>query len=456
VRLGLVTLAAAVALGAAAPAHASSPLPWCGTTSASADRLPDATQAYSIHAAYVRATGAPDRFGEWAPRIVGDVAAMDAWWRSQDPARAPRFDTFPVPGCATAFGTLDITNVELSLPVEDIGSAFNSIRRLLASNAGFSQEEKIYLVYYDGPTGQDAGEQICGQGAVRGLFGFPGLAVVYVDSCNAENSDVLRPVVAVHELVHAMGAVNDGSPNACEAGHVCDFPNDLMTASLSGRELETHVLDVGRDDYYGHGGRWTDVQDSLFLEPLDSPDRTPPSVPGALRAGDDRSGMARLSWRASTDDVGPVSYRIYQSSRFLREVRSTSVLVLGDDETTEYSVRAVDEVGRLSPVTSVRFREGVGMVNAAGRLVRDTVRPPAIARVAIRRGEKTVRLAWPAVRDAGGIRSYRVRSAGRTTVVRKPSVALALSRLRGAVTITAVDRAGNVGPATTIPLRRLR
>ena len=51
-----------------------------------------------------------------------------------------------------------------------------------------------------------------------------------------------------------------------------------MTASLSGNELETHVLDSGRDDYYGHAGTWPDVQDSLFLERLDSPDRSAPTV----------------------------------------------------------------------------------------------------------------------------------------------------------------------------------
>ena len=119
-------------------------------------------------------------------------------------------------------------------------------------------------------------------------------------------------------------------------------------------------------------------------------------------------------------------------------------------------MRAVDGVGRLSPVASVRFRDGVGMVNAAGRLVRDTVRPAAVARVAVRRTATAVVLSWPAVRDAGGIRSYRVRSAGRTFLVRKPAVAISLSRLRTAVTINPVDRAGNVGPATVVPLRRLR
>jgi len=457
VKLGVATVAAFVALGVAAPGHASTPIPWCGTDSSGVDRLPDATQAFAVHVAYVRAPGSPDRFAAWAPRIVGDVAAIDAWWRREDPTRALRFDLYPYPVCTSAFGTLDLTNVALPQELGGIRSAFQTLRLLLASEIGFREPEKAYLVYFDGPTGQSGDERVCGQGAPGGGFGLPGIAVVYLDSCGAESSDKLRPVVAVHELVHVLGAVDDAAPNACQDGHVCDVANDLLTASLSGNELETHVLDGNRDDYYGHPGGWLDVRRSLFLERLESPDRTAPGTPSLLRAGDDPSGLTRFSWRAAGDDVGPVAYRVYQDMRFIRQTGATSILLGSNaDGETQYSVRAVDGVGRLSPVVSARFRDGVGMVTATGRLVRDTVRPPAIPRVAIRRTAKTIVLSWPASRDAGGIRNYRVKSAGRTFFVRKPSVAISLSRLRTAVTINPVDRAGNVGPATVVPLRRLR
>lgn len=455
-KLGLAIVAAFAALVAAAPAHASTPMPWCGTSSG-ADRLPDGTAAYAIHVAYARPAGEPDRFGEWAPRIVGDAAAIDAWWRGEDAARAPRFDLFPVPGCASAFGTIDITNVVLPQGVDGIGGAFQTIRLLLASEVGFREPEKAYLVYYDGPTGQSGSDRVCGQGAPGGGSGLPGVAVVYLDSCGARTGDALRPVVAVHELMHVLGAVDDPAPHGCQDGHVCDARNDLMTASLSGEELETQVLDAGRDDYYGHAGSWLDVQDSFFLERLDSPDRTPPTGPAALRVGDDPTGVTRFSWRAATDDVGPVAYRVYQDGRFLRQVTGTSVLFSPTaGAISRFAVRSVDAVGRLSPAASVLFRDGVGMVDEQGRLVRDTVRPPAIARVAIRRSANTVTLSWPGVRDAGGVRGYRVRIGTRTLTVLKPAVALARSRLSGAVAIAAVDRAGNVGPTTVVPRSRLR
>ena len=160
---------------------------------------------------------APDRFLEFAPRFVGDATAFDAWWRGQDPTRTPRFDLFPAPGCASSFGALDISNVQLSRGVSSIGSAFQEIRRVMAE-IGFNETEKAYLVYYDGPTGQIGLDHVCGQGARSGGFDLPGLAVVYLDSCDADQGDSLRPVVAMHELVHVFGAVDGRRRNAARAG----------------------------------------------------------------------------------------------------------------------------------------------------------------------------------------------------------------------------------------------
>jgi hypothetical protein len=456
VKLGLATLAAFVALGAAAPAHASTPVPWCGTTSSAADRFPDVTSAYAVHVAYVRPPGAPDRFAELAPRIVGDTAAFDAWWRREDPTRTPRFDLFPFPGCASAFGTLDLSNIQLPRSAGGINGAFREIRLQLASEVGLNDSEKVYLVYYDGPTGQVGDQDVCGQGARPSGFDLPGLAVVYLDSCDADQGDALRPVIALHELVHVLGAVERSAPSSCRSGHVCDVGLDLMTAVLTGEELDLHVLDSGRNDYYGHAGTWGDVQDSTFLERLDSADRTPPTAPEALRIGDDRTGFVRVSWRASTDDVGPVAYRLYQEGRFVRQVATTSVLLPDTGTTGRFSVRAADSVGRLSTLAAARFRPGLGMIDEQGRLVLDTVRPPSIVRVAVKRLQTAVVLSWPGVRDGGGLRGYRIRIGARTLLVRKPTITIARASVSGAVSIAAIDRAGNTGPTVVVSRSRLR
>ena len=459
VKLGLTVPAAFVllgigALGAIAPAHASTPIPWCGTGSSAADRAPDATPAYLIHVLYARAPGAPDRFAELAPRIAGDTAAFDAWWRREDGTRTPRFDLFPAPACASAFGTLDISNVQLTQPTGGINSAFSQIRRQLTLD-GFNEAEKVYLVYFDGSTGQSGNSRVCGQGAPPSGFG-PGMAVVYLDSCFADQGDDLRPVTALHELIHVLGAVQRSAPTACQSGHVCDGPLDLMGAELSGEPLDAHVLDLGRNDYYGHSGSWTDVQDSTFLERLDSPDRTPPTTPTELVVADDPRSFVRVSWQPATDDVGPVVYRVYEDGEFLRQVTATSVLLPVNGTTTRYSVRAADQAGRLGMATAARFRPDLGMIDESGRLVRDTVRPPAIVRFTVRRLTKAIVLAWPTVRDGGGLSGYRVKVGARTLTVRKPTVRLARSQVVGPVSITAVDRAGNAGRPLVISRSRLR
>ena len=451
----LVGLAFAAALSPAAPAEASIPMAWCGIGSSAADRLPDATQGFAVHVAYVRPPGAADRLAEWAPRIVGDTAAIDAWWRSQDPTRSPRFDLYPF-ACGGPFGQLDISSVTLQQAAGQIDTAFTTIRFLLAEH-GFIQPEKTYLVYYDGPVQQQSPDfEVCGVGDTPS-GGLPGIAVVFLQACEGEEN-TFRPIVAVHELVHTLDAVSGAAPHHCSNGHVCDVANDLLNASLSGEALETQVLDAGRDDYYGHGGTWSDVQDSLFLERLDSPDRTAPTPPARLTATDGGApGVVRLSWAASTDDVGPVGYRIYQDDRFISSTTSTSaILGIAESDTSSYAVRAADSVGHLSQPLTIRFRLGLGLVDAQGRLVRDTVRPTPVGRVSIRRAAKTVRVTWLPARDPGGLRGYRVKLGVRTVTVTKPGVTLNRATLRTAVSLAAVDRAGNIGPATTVALRRLR
>ena len=197
----LVVLCLLGALWASPAADASTPIPWCGTDVVATDRQPDLNPGFDVHVIYAHAPGSPDRFLEWAPRIAGDVAAIDAWWRTQDAGRAPRFDLSAFP-CSSVFGAIDISRVSLTADVGPVAVAFENLRDTLSDS--FTVVEKAYLVYYDGNTGQSGLERTCGQGAEPGRS-IPGFAVVFLDSCSAESKDTLRPVVAVHELVHVLG-----------------------------------------------------------------------------------------------------------------------------------------------------------------------------------------------------------------------------------------------------------
>ena len=78
-----------------------------------------------------------------------------------------------------------------------------------------------------------------------------------------------------------------------------------------------------------------------------------------------------------------------------RRHRPRPVLGIAESNTSSYTIRASDSVGHLSAPLTIRFRLGLGVVDARGKLVRDTVRPPAVGRVSVRRAAKTVRLSWP-------------------------------------------------------------
>jgi hypothetical protein len=130
--------------------------------------------------------------------------------------------------------------------------------------AGLGSAFTKYVVYYDGPVSDD---EICGQGgSERGGFG---VAVVYARAC----AGVSYAVVVAHELVHALGAVATGAPNECTGendGHVCDDARDLMYPFVDETALESRLLDVGRDDYYGHTGSWANTRNSQWLVRLDA------------------------------------------------------------------------------------------------------------------------------------------------------------------------------------------
>jgi len=226
---------------------------------------------------------------------------------------------------------------------------------------------------------------------------------------------------------------------------------------LTETTLESRLLDVGRNDYYGHAGTWSDVADSRFLDRFDSPDRTAPSVPTAPTITSDRFGGVRFSWGPSSDDVGPVAYRVSRDGLFFDEVSGSSArfdALIGS--TSTYEVNAVDGVGRLSATVSLRFTAGLGIVDGTGRLLRDTVPPAPVTKVTVRKLAKRIVLTWAPARDSGGLLGYRVRVGSRLLATAKETLSLPRSHVTAPISIVAVDQAGNAGPATRVPLSRLR
>lgn len=255
-----VLVAAGAALWLAPGAFAAG---WCGTGESSTDR-PDTTTGQQIHAIVAIPSDGTDNFAADANRLQNDADSLTTWWTGQDATRAPRFDQAVFPG-----GTcLDISFVRLTVSTAQLQSANAAFTRVRAALAivSFQSPYKKYLVYYDGPPAE---ADICGTGAGDFSRG-PAYAVVWLQGC----PDIGGDAVSAHELIHALGALPLGAPHACpgDPGHPCDSPLDVLypTADPS-RTLQQEALDVGRDDYYGHSGTWDDIQDSLWLRHLDTP-----------------------------------------------------------------------------------------------------------------------------------------------------------------------------------------
>jgi List-Bact-rpt repeat protein len=253
---------------------------WCGTGQPTAvDRLPNVelSSARQVHVSYVIPADAADQFATLAPKIATDAEAMDTWWRGQDATRTIRFDLFAFPECAPTFGKLDIGFIRLprvsSLYVGDAG-----VDRLLndLGQLGALTNDKN-LVYWDGPNVFE--NTVCGttfsppNGATTG--GLAGIAFVWLKSlCGGDvGAAGLNAAVAVHELIHGLGAVPRGAPNECPPpndGHVCDSAGDIMFPSVTAStRIANELLDVNHDDYYAHASTTRfDVQDSLWLSHL--------------------------------------------------------------------------------------------------------------------------------------------------------------------------------------------
>ena len=241
-----------------APASASAT--WCGTPSP-ADLTPNALAGFPVHWIYAIPSDGQDRFATFAHTMQTDAEAIDAWWRREDPTRAPRNDLTQLQ-CGVQ---LDLSTMRIPLSgaqLAEAGGRFGSLFDALDA-VDFRSPFTKYVVYYDGPA---TNLDICGQGG-SDASGF-GLAVLYVQACAGVSSSA----VVAHELLHTFGAVPDGAPNNCPSpddGHTCDTTSDLMYPLIDDSPLEAKLLDPGRNDYYGHSAGFSDSQEAPWLVHLD-------------------------------------------------------------------------------------------------------------------------------------------------------------------------------------------
>jgi hypothetical protein len=238
---GLLTVLC-VALIAAGPAGAALPR-------SDVDRL-DEVRGAQIHFVYAVPADGEDRRLDEQGILENSVALFQGWLAGQTGGANLRVDTYQ--------GALDVSFRRLSQTDAAIAANGAYVRDAVErelNTAGFNRPDRIYAVYYDGSS-----TYACG-----GAFWPPALRgnaiVMYLRGTPNCNGNVLAAPGAparywefamLHDILHGLGIVGTCAPHHHLAGHVSDFVNDLMYAGASPWQLPP-TLDIGRDDYYGHG-----------------------------------------------------------------------------------------------------------------------------------------------------------------------------------------------------------
>jgi hypothetical protein len=252
---------------------------------ATSDRRDDVT-GLQIHPVYVLPPGAPDQALDTTGAIHDSLTRVNAWFKTQTDGRTLRLDT--------AGGRADVTFHRLTKPLPASSDSAVVLQHVVSElqEAGLDHPQKVLLILL----GQNLETDWTGVGGnltalvqvvPEGTWPAPGATF-----------DGLDKIVA-HELLHALGAVPDGAPNRHAGYHAGDDAHDVMTARPD--RAAPWTLDVGRNDYYGHGR--TDLHDlarSFYWDPVPASAALWAGQPLTLSAG---ANATRLPLQAISTDA---------------------------------------------------------------------------------------------------------------------------------------------------------
>ncbi|MBD0349296.1 MAG: hypothetical protein ICV59_09095 [Thermoleophilia bacterium] len=217
----------------------------------SADAL-DTTTLPAIHAIYLHPSDAPSRFATYAAMFQRDAREASGVLKTLYD-RGIRLDERVGADGVTRY--VDITVVKSRYSKKELASSrqWSLVAREL-DRLKFRHPDKKYLVWLD------AGSQYCGQSELyndqtRGPSNVNerrtmSIAYRYYDAANAETGGFCGRRTVLHELTHAMGAVQYTAPNN-DGGHVNDNANDVLGRFASTIPYSGGLLyDYGLDDYW--------------------------------------------------------------------------------------------------------------------------------------------------------------------------------------------------------------
>jgi hypothetical protein len=170
-----------------------------------------------------------------------------------------------------------------------------------------------------------------------------------------------------HELMHNLGGVQPGAPNATAGYHCSDEADEMcydddgsgpvvMRSVCGGRDGS--LFDCNHDDYFLAGTpastnwlatHWNTANSAFLLDPGFAPDVTPPAAPAGL-AATAGPGQVTLSWTANAE-ADLAGYRVLRNGTQVASLGKVTSYVdsgLLSTQSYTYVLRAVDSAGNVS------------------------------------------------------------------------------------------------------------
>ncbi|HEY0108916.1 MAG TPA: fibronectin type III domain-containing protein, partial [Fibrella sp.] len=191
-------------------------------------------------------------------------------------------------------------------------------------------------------------------------------------------------------------------------------------------------------------GPQTFIVDDIRLVAGDvSPDMQAPTAPANLTTSNVTATSLRLTWTASTDNIGVTAYEVYQGSTLLNgNMAGTSFDVAGLTCNTSYNfaVRAKDAAGNVSPGSNIVYIMSSPCADSQAPTVPTNVVSSSVT-------ASGLTLSWAASTDNVGVTAYEVYQNGTLLNGNVAGTSLAVSGLVCGTTYTftvlAKDAAGN-------------
>ena len=318
----------------------------------------DGVSGKRVEVIYLRPADKTDRFasikdalGQYVIRADRQLNASAA---ESGSSRHWRFVTDPDPA-GIAPCVLRITKVEVGSADDDtFGASINALKA-----QGYNRADRKYLIMGES-------DVYCGIGTIYG-DDQPGQANINNGSyAQYARSDAgCWNYAEAHELMHNLGGVQPGAPNATPGWHCTDESDEMCYVDAGGVVMRNvcsgrdgSLFDCNHDDYF-HAGtpaatnylatHWNTATSAFLINPGFVPDTAPPAAPSGLSATAGTSSIT-LSWTANTEpDLA--GYRVLRNGVQVASLgKVTSYVDSGLTAGSSYSyvVRAVDTSDNVS------------------------------------------------------------------------------------------------------------